>query len=269
MPTITENHASPTAYNRDSSGVLTATRIYDIKGTQDPFVADVLGPQQGSFYGPYMQVTDRQIVNIASAHDPTEDDTGAMRLTVNYEGQIPNHALLLDDDIDITLDTSAQVQHVDKAISQIVVDENPIDRDPGLFIGVHDDQVDGVDIYFPHQSFSISTETPVLTSDMRQNLKSLSTKVNDRIWRGYDIGEVLYLGAVATKRRNERWNLTHHFLISENSPLKFGWEYLWFARKRTVDTLGDGTKKVTDVLKNTWVAKVYDLGNFMFIGLGT
>jgi hypothetical protein len=77
--------------------------------------------------------------------------------------------------------------------------------------------VEGVDIVVPAFKWS---ETHYLTDAVVQSKKAtwytLTGKTNSEVWRGYAIGEVLYLGVTGRKRGVDSWEVTFSFAASPN-----------------------------------------------------
>lgn len=106
-------------------------------------------------------------------------------------------------------------------------------------IGVTADSVEGVDIAVPVYHF---TETHVFddttVNDAFKGAIFVRTgKVNSDAFRGFALGEVLFLGAAGSKREDGDWAITYRFAASPNATgltvgditgvSKKGWEYLW------------------------------------------
>lgn len=106
-------------------------------------------------------------------------------------------------------------------------------------IGVTNDSVEGVDITVPVYSFSeVHYKKKAFVDDSyKSTLFALTGTVNNRTFRKYNPGEVLFLGAGGTKRGSDDWELTYRFAASPNMSgmivgdiegiSKGGWEYLW------------------------------------------
>ena len=96
------------------------------------------------------------------------------------------------------------------------------------------------------------TETHYLSNttvddDYKTAMFQLTGKVNILAFRGFEVGEVLFLGATGAKRGSEDWEITFRFAASRNRTgitsgtitgiAKKGWEYLWVRYADEEDTL--------------------------------
>jgi len=136
----------------------------------------------------------------------------------------------------------------------------------------------GVDITVPVYSFS---ETHILansavTAAYKGKLFALTGKTNNATFKGFAIGECLFLGASGSKRGKGDWEITFRFAASPNKTgltvgditgiAKKGWEYLWVRYEDAVDTAaGTMVKKPLAV----YIEKVYEEGNFADLAIGT
>lgn len=156
------------------------------------------------------------------------------------------------------------------------------DADPPDFkgaIGVTAEGVEGVDIQVPVFHFSethiVAAET--VTESYKAKIFGLYAKTNDAIFRGYAIGEVLFLGATGNRRGTlptDPWEITYRFAAQPNATGltvgelteidKKGWEYLWVRYADHHDeTLGVLIKRPVSV----HVERVYDAGDFSELGI--
>jgi len=151
-----------------------------------------------------------------------------------------------------------------------------IPRNYGGLIGVTDDGVEGVDI---DTAVSTFTETAFLypwflTAGYVAFLSRAYGRVNSDPFRGFDVGEVRFLGASGSYRRGDRAvEMTYKFAVSPNAtnirignifiPFKYGWDYLWV---RWADMKqGSITVKVPI---EAYTEQVYYGMNFGMLGIG-
>ena len=144
-------------------------------------------------------------------------------------------------------------------------------------IGVNGDNVDGVDIDKPTMTFSETwhVDPAQITTPFLVALRDLAEKpVNDAPFRGFDTGEVRFLGASGSQKDEQNFEITFKFAVSPNRDdlvvgpdlsdiEKGGWEYLWI---RYTDALDNSqlVKQPSDV----YVEKVYDSSSFDVLGIG-
>jgi hypothetical protein len=170
-----------------------------------------------------------------------------------------------------TFDTTGGTTHITNSLQTIqrypLPGKPPIDFKGG--IGVTHDAVEGVDITVPVFRFA---ETHMLdkTVDPDSILMAIfnnTGKVNGGVFRGFQAGEVLFLGASGTKTGDTPWTITYNFAASPNVTglsvggitgiNKKGWEYLWV---RFADTV-DANRLIKSPIQVN-VEKVYESGNF-------
>lgn len=145
-------------------------------------------------------------------------------------------------------------------------------------IGVHGKDVDGVDIVQPVYNF---TETylfdqAAVTAAYKATLFQLTGTVNKFIFKGFQPGEVLFLGAEGGSDGLDRVKITYHFSCSQNAtnlkvgPItgidKKGWEYLSI---RYIDTLDGVGVAIAKKPRMVYVHQVYELKDFAGLGIGT
>lgn len=136
-------------------------------------------------------------------------------------------------------------------------------------INVQDDEVQGVDILVPQYSFSethyLSVDT--VTSQFKAYLFWTTGKVNDAPFKGFQKGEVLFLGASGDKRSDADWEITFRYIASPNvSNLtigdiqginKEGWQYLWILFKEE-NHAGRRVKRPNHI----YIEQIYDYADF-------
>ncbi len=188
-------------------------------------------------------------------------------------------------DSSFSFDTGGGTQHVTTSKTQTVygVDGSSGTENFENAIGYDGQNVNGIDIVIPQFQW---TETHIkgtdsVTSLYKRTVAALTGKVNDAGFRGFNAGEVLFVGASGTRTGTERWSITFKFAYSPNQTnllinpqstaddqitvaTKKGWEYLWVRFK---DKPGVG--QVLKAPEYAVVDKVYDAGNFSDLGIGT
>lgn len=140
--------------------------------------------------------------------------------------------------------------------------------------------VNGVDVTMPVLNF---TETHTLagsrvSTSYKKTLAGLTGTVNRSGFRGFERGEVLFLGASGTKRSKKSsapWEITFRFAVSPNQAglqvgdikvaRKYGWDYLWV---RYADKVAEGGKNMVKKPVAAYVEQVYPEGDFGRLGIG-
>ena len=92
--------------------------------------------------------------------------------------------------------------------------------DFGGAIGVDNDgNVNGVDITMPVMHFSETHffKASCVTTTFKKRLAGLTGTINKSAFRGFQAGEVLFLGAAGTRRgtdSEDEWEITYRFAVS-------------------------------------------------------
>ena len=178
-------------------------------------------------------------------------------------------------------DTGGGTQHVTQSIQTIGRYGPSASTALGGAIGYDGQNVAGVDITIPVYQFS---ETHYLapsyvTQGYKTTLMGLTGAVNSATFRGFQAGEVLFMGASGTRRgvdTDDRWEIAYKFAASPNqsgmsvgsisSIQKRGWDYLWVQYGDDVDA----TAKV--LIKKpiaVYVEQVYPFASFAGLGIGS
>ena len=139
--------------------------------------------------------------------------------------------------------------------------------------------VNGVDVTMPLFNFS-ETHTmkgSVVTAAYKKKVAELTGTVNASSFRGFDSGEVLFLGASGEKRSEKKdapWEITFRFSVSPNQESlkvgditvskKFGWDYLW---TRYADQVSSTGKNIVKKPTAVYIEQVYPAGDFDGLGI--
>ena len=139
--------------------------------------------------------------------------------------------------------------------------------------------VNGVDISMPMMNFSETHyfRPSKVSTRYKQRLAELTGKVNSKNFRGYNPGEVLFLGASGTRRgkhAGDHWEISFRFAVSPNRESlqvgsltvkeKFGWDYLWV---RYADDISSDQKSLIKKPVAAYVERVYEFADFGGLGI--
>jgi hypothetical protein len=148
-------------------------------------------------------------------------------------------------------------------------------------IGVDDNGVQGVDVVVPALTWTETYDVPstYVTSNYIRGVAGLTGTVNNAAFRGFEAGEVLFLGASGSQewdqeKGNGPWSLSFKFSAQQNRTgitigsiggiQKKGWHYLWVRYEPSVSG-----SSLLQQPKAVYVSKVYQDGNFSGLGIGT
>ncbi len=175
----------------------------------------------------------------------------------------------------INFDTAGGTQH----ITQSIATRGKYPADAPSFngaIGYDGQNVTGVDITVPNLNFTETHLIPVkvVTSGFQAHLARMTGRYNSKPFRGFDEGEVLFLGASGSRRDEYFWEITYRFAVSPNRkdftvgnihiPHKRGWDYMWVRYSDDIDSKKAVVKKPVAV----YIEQVYQAGNFASLGIG-
>ncbi len=197
---------------------------------------------------------------------------GVWEVSVRYGKQEPKDT----GESSFSFDTGGVTAHITQSLST-VSRHAPSGTAPDCqgAIGVTGDSVEGADVTVPVYNF---TETHYLsdaavTGAYKSALFHLTGQVNNAPFKGFAVGEVLFLGASGAKRGAEDWEITYRFAASPNvtglavGPItginKKGWEYLWV---RYADAENQNVLVKQPIA--AYVEQVYALGDFSALGIG-
>jgi len=176
-----------------------------------------------------------------------------------------------------SFETSGGTTHITQSLQTISKHGKPGTNPPDFKggIGVSADAVEGTDITVPVFRFSetYSIPVPLITHAYKLQVFDLTGKVNNAAFKGFALGEVLFLGASGSRRGLEKWEITYQFAASKNAVNlkvgdiqninKKGWEYLWVRYGDVEDQ-----KVLIKQPEAAYVERVYDSGNFALLGIG-
>lgn len=176
-----------------------------------------------------------------------------------------------DEDTVTSFDTSGGSQHVTQSLATVGVypSNSP---DMGGAVGYDGNQVNGVDITAPAYTFSEqhTFNKSVVSDGYRRTLAGLTGCVNNKKFRGFDSGEVLFKGTSGTMMTIDgetKWQLLFHFATSPNRfnfyvgdilvKEKMGWDYLWVIYGDEINS-----NQLIKRPRSVYIERMYDFGNF-------
>lgn len=134
---------------------------------------------------------------------------------------------------------------------------------------------EGIDIIMPVPKFSETHKISPgrCSTSYRRKVAELVAKTNDKTFKGYNAGEVLFAGASGSRSGKEDWTVTFEFLLSfaqENITIgditgirKDPWDVIWCDYTERIYDDGERYKRVNAV----HVDQVYEEGNFNALGI--
>lgn len=177
-----------------------------------------------------------------------------------------------------SFDTSGGTANMKEALAtrvKLTALSDPPDMNDG--INWDGSQFNGVDVVVANivESYSLGVAENKFTPDYKRKLAELTGTVNNAVFKGWQQGEVLFLGASASDSSAAGYvDVTFKFAISPGVgslsfagftfPYKDGWEYAWAYYEQK----NDSGKPVLPLAIAAYLCKVYKEEDFGQLGLG-
>jgi len=269
--TVTEKHDSREVETGDSPS---AVLRYVIKGTADDGEAKTaLGNEAPATYDSLVR-TGREVRPVFV--DVNNPDISIWDGTVRY-GLVTRPQT---GESVFEFDTGGGSQHITQSRDTVGVYAAPgytaLNFQGAIAVSGH--TVQGVDITVPVYNWGEQhyLDDSYVTETYKRTLAGLTGMVNNAAFRGFERGEVLFLGARGSKRGEGDWEISFRFAASPNRSgitigpitgiIKGGWEYLWVRYTSAEDEDG---KELVQRPVAVYVEKVYEYGDFSQLGIGT
>lgn len=263
------------------------TRIFVIRGTDDPVSAGDIGPQinDPDDLDPVFFVGSREFNVIAvegddaGGDDDGGDANGVLELTVEY-GEVRNNfsGVARQSSLNVTGET----RHTELALEQDTEPQDAANR-IGVSIGPtgKDDELKGADVEEPVIELVETHLFGTFSVGYRTTLLGLVQKVNDGSFRGFKTGEVRFRGFATRKLATGQTEIQYTFAVNRNREFQVeltddlggvnnanidqqGWQWFWaeFGSK------DDNGKKVR-ITRSVSLATVYEEAAFSGLAIGT
>lgn len=184
-----------------------------------------------------------------------------------------------EEDAVVNFECSTGTSHITNAIQNITI--RKADVDPGTFIGWNgkikdESEITGVDILVPtlRESYTKNIKLSKLNNAYRRKIAKLTGKINSKTFKGWDRGEVLFLGCSfsAPEKTSKKVTVTFNFAIQPNEGaeidgeefFKNGWEYAWTIAGTNID---EGMTTPKNKVTGIYCSQVYYYADFGALGL--
>lgn len=185
-----------------------------------------------------------------------------------------------EETVSFAFDTGGGTMHLNHSLKTVSKSPDDAPDFNGAIEVDNEGNVNGVDVTMPTLNF---TETHTLngirvTTGYKKTLAALTGTVNSSAFRGFEAGEVLFLGASGSKRSKKisaPWEITYRFAVSPNKKSlklgklevsdKKGWNYLWV---RYADKVAENKHNITKEPTAAYIEQVYPEEDFGQLGLG-
>ena len=178
-------------------------------------------------------------------------------------------------------DTSGGSKHINQSLKTISkYPSSAPDFSQAINVG-DNNSVSGVDITMPTYSFSETHyfKRSKVSTSFKKKIMELTGKVNSSSFKGFDAGEVLFLGASGTRRgtgSKDLWEITFKFAVSPNTKnlkvgdisvgSKKGWEYMWVKYQSDID---NSKENIIAKPVGIYIEQVYEYANLRGLGIGS
>ncbi len=202
------------------------------------------------------------------------------KVNVRYERPEPGEEGTPEPDPTFSFDTGGGSQHITQSLETKNKYGPSASELLGGAIGFDGENVVGVDITVPVYNFAETHYLlpEVVTESFRQLLFRATGSVNNDAFRGFQPGEVLFLGASGSRQGDDPedlWEVTYKFAAAVNrtdiqvgdiGPIeKKGWEYMWVQYAPEVD---EDVKVLIKKPVAVYVERVYPETTFALFGIG-
>jgi hypothetical protein len=256
------------------------TKSYKLFGTANDVEVHAAVNQQISTVGygwQYPGVADAQLW--AESYSIAFLGDNAWQVTINYEKTGAEPSTPDPMKRARSFDTTGGTQHKTQAEAERKYGTNAPDQQKA--IGVDGNGVNGVDIVVPALQWQEQYDVPnaYITAAYVRGLAGLTGTTNNAAFRGFEAGEVLFVGCSGSQEWDDEkgkgpWSLSYRFVASKNVTgetigsiigiEKKGHEYLWVRYEDSVS--GSNLLKTP---KAVYVNKVYKDADFSALGIGT
>lgn len=179
-----------------------------------------------------------------------------------------------------TWDIGSEMQQITSVPNASYVWHYPAASDAGLAINTDGETTNGVSVYRPTLSLTVSKIWPYVTSSARLALEEMIATTNVAAWMDYGIGEVLFTGVQFRRQTDGTILATYKFEIARHLGTQtitlydgstvvidpYPHDYVWF---RFLDTKEDtGAEKIVKRgIQSVHVNQVYGESDFSLFGL--
>lgn len=181
-----------------------------------------------------------------------------------------------DDEPTVSFDCGGGTRHVDYSLNQQHLKG---ELEAGGLINWNgktgsEMDVKGVDVPTAQlrKTYTRNMRLSELTSKYERQLAALVGKVNKKKWKGWEPGEVMFLGCSYSGKKTEKISVSFNFSIQPNensaeiADVKFskkGFEFVWGIKKTMTTESGHPQAVITDL----YVDQVVDYADFSILGV--
>ena len=218
------------------------------------------------------------------------DDDGNYEFTISYAATSVTDSTTSTDESTLSFECGGGTKKVMLSIGEqrAIISDSPYK--PGRNINWNgktgdDSQIDGVEIPTAQmrETYTRSMELSQLSTAFRRRVAAMVGKVNDKKFKGWEKGEVMFLGcSFSGGSADGKITVSFNFSIQPNETVsvkdfdpdasgsatisKEGFEYAWTITRTEKGSGGDKVATKASV-KGAWIAKVADYADFSTLGV--
>ena len=228
-----------------------------VKNAATAFVPDVWGTGSPQFY--------KQTVNVECVGEDV------WKAFVHFDTTAPEP---FSANNSFEFDIGGGTQHITQALATTAYPSTLPDHEGAIGV-TSDGEVTGADIYTPEMSFVETYYFQELSNAQKRAMVLLKSHVNNAPFKGWEAGEVLFVGATARRQDNRfstPWSVTYRFAVQHNAIVdvgavegipKLGWQLLDIRHRQVA-----GSTSMLRVAEGAYVHTVYAFGDFSLLGIG-
>lgn len=267
MPTTIIEFVKSRTQTYGTAASMKHERVYKIFGTTDDDAAMTLllatAPTTKTIGGVLLSDVEYEVADA---------DHEVFECAVNYKKREKKQA---GDPPKFSFETTGQNVHITTSLATVQAVGGST-TDFRQAIGFDEDTIQGTDIIQPVYNFSENHTfaAAYVTQAYKLALYRATGKTNNAVFKGFQIGEALFLGGSGSTNSDGDWDISYRFAASENATgliigtltgiNKKGWEYLWCRFSDDVVS-----RKIVKRPTAAYVEQVYKPHDFSTIGIGT
>ena len=274
MPTVEEQFYNLNIKDKESADI--PYIVYDAVDEGEVFTA-IYANSDATLNNGYLFRTEPEITE--------RIDATTWRVNLKYE----DRPFTEYPDSRFSFDTTGGTQHITASLSlehrYSTADKLAYDTKKVIGYNPKTGDVEGADIIVPVYNFSETHffSNATVNNAFKQVIFGLTGQVNDDTFKGFEAGEVLFLGASGARSgddSDDRWEITYRFAASENNNavdlpgaivgpiVKEGWEFMIIQFYTKEITNDDDKKMNVKTPAAVYIHRVYKSGDFSTLDIG-
>lgn len=205
------------------------------------------------------------------------------KITAYYTNSNATQATFSNTDAEpqFQFETGGGSEHL--SVSYGIIDQAPFNAvHPGGINVDADGNVNGVDVPCPSMEFAETHyfRPSKVTTGYKKTIANLTGCINNARFRGFEAGEVMFLGASGSRNgdnRDDDWTITFKFAVKSNEsqiqigdytiPSVRGWDYVWAQFQTEAENVEGGGRAQVKRVKAVFVEQIHRYADFRQLGI--